>query len=200
MNNNTIRQNLDLLVACANNNYFSTDIPCKIIKSFDYINGYDLNIRFKQFPDKELLLISMGLNTDHDIKYHYYYCNNDFIYNDTVIFYHIERLDLFIQILQSNGINYTKEEILQIPCEYDHKRPIIETLIIAMLYGNIYPCKSLYFQQKPFNIDDPLFQETDELKALQRSYKLFIEGKVNKWNKNNIERRFQTINYIEKND
>lgn len=155
-------------------NHFDIDIPCKIIKSFNGDESKQLNKKFKEYKDKKFLLKLLLLNTDEKEIYDYFYCNKNCNTNDLVIFYNIERLNLFINILNSNGFAFTKEEILEIPCTYSHKRPIIETLIIAMLYGNILPCHSSY-TEKPFSIDDPAFTKTHELLALQTSYKSYIE-------------------------
>ena len=185
-------------------NHFYTDIPCKIVRSFNGDDSKQLNRKFKEYHNKEELLIILGLNKKDKKIYDYFYCNNDNFTNNLVIFYNIERLNLFIDILNSNGLNYSKEEILQIPCTYNHKRPILETLIIAMLYGNILPCNSLYLDESPFHINDPLFKKNSALIALQESYKLFLRTvSTNKDNytkelEKNLNRHTTTINNIEK--
>ena len=171
--------------------YFYEDIPCKIIKTFN--GGRNMDEKFRDYQDKEKLLIVLKLNTRDNIKYDYYLCKK----SNLVVFYHIERLKLFINKLNQNGFYYTQEEILEMPSIYNHKKPIIETLIIAMLYGNIYPCHSQY-NEKSYNINDNMFEENIELRALKRAYLSFIESKINNKTQNRVRNGIISINSIQK--
>ena len=133
--------------------HFNLYNECKIAKSFNGDGGihgaskYDIEFRESSEEKRIKILELLGIG-DH----HYFLCEQ----SNIVIFYKLEKLYLLLSKLYENSILISKEELLSLPCLYSHTRNIEETLLIAMLYGNIYPSNSNN-DELPYSIYDEEF-------------------------------------------